>query len=104
LSTLRDFGFGRKSLEARITEEVEAFIQIIDETNGKPFDILIMSQVSVSNVICSIVFGKRFSYDDENFKKLLFLLDEANRLNLLFGPISFFPFLRHLPGDPFKSK
>jgi len=104
LTTLRDLGFGRKSLEARIVEEIESFLQIIDDTDGQPFNIHASAQISVSNVVCSVIFGKRFMYDDDKFKKLLSLLDEGNRINVFTGPVSFLPFLEYLPGDPFHFK
>ena len=36
LTTLRNFGLGRKSLEERIQEEVTYLIQAIGEENGEP--------------------------------------------------------------------
>lgn len=38
--------------------------------SGKSFDVHILLNNAVCNVICSIVFGDRFDYGDETFKKL----------------------------------
>ncbi|KAL6483904.1 hypothetical protein MHYP_G00087770, partial [Metynnis hypsauchen] len=34
---------------------------------------------AVSNIICSIIFGDRFEYDDKRFAKLLEMLNENVR-------------------------
>lgn len=104
LKALREFGFGKKSLETKIHEEIDIFVKYVMETGGKPFDISRIIHVSVANVICSIVFGERFENNDERFVKLVSLLDEAATINKPTGLISCFPALRHLPGDMFKIK
>ncbi|XP_044800844.2 cytochrome P450 2J2 isoform X2 [Bubalus bubalis] len=76
LTTLRNFGLGRKSLEERIQEEVTYLIQAIGEENGQPFDPHFIINNAVSNIICSITFGERFDYQDDQFQELLKLLDE----------------------------
>lgn len=47
---------------------------------GAPFDPHFVLRRSVSNVICSVVFGERFAYDDGNFQVLLDLIQENFRL------------------------
>ncbi|XP_033744217.1 cytochrome P450 2H1-like [Pecten maximus] len=102
LTALREFGFGKKSLEAKVKEEVDVFLDDIGQHNGEPFDINEIAQSSVSNVISSIVFGRRFDHNDEEFKSLLSKIDPGPA-----GPTSIvntFPVLRFLPGDPFGIK
>ncbi|XP_035687382.1 cytochrome P450 2U1-like [Branchiostoma floridae] len=77
LMTLRDFGFGKRSLEGKITEETNALVQEILSYNGQPFDLKIMMQNAVSNIICSIVFGGRFEYGDPDFLRLIRLLNSV---------------------------
>ena len=43
---------------------------------GKPFDPHFIINNAVSNIICSITFGERFDYKDDQFQELLRLLDE----------------------------
>ncbi|XP_035658632.1 cytochrome P450 2U1-like [Branchiostoma floridae] len=75
LMTLRDFGFGKRSLEGKVNEEGNALVQEILSHNGQPFDLKIMMQNAVSNIICSIVFGGRFEYGDPEFRRLIHLLN-----------------------------
>lgn len=76
LSTLRDFGMGKKTVEARIQDELFYLIERFKSHNGKPFDAHMPTNFAVSNIISSIIFGKRFDYDDTTFKKLIDMLNE----------------------------
>ncbi|XP_060062288.1 cytochrome P450 2J2 isoform X2 [Erinaceus europaeus] len=80
LTTLRNFGLGKKSLEERIQEEAQHLVQAIMEENGQPFDPHFKINNAVSNIICSVTFGERFEYQDDKFQKLLWLLDEVTYL------------------------
>ncbi|XP_027645277.1 cytochrome P450 2C31-like isoform X2 [Falco biarmicus] len=101
LSTLRNFGMGKRSVEERIQEEAEYLLEEINKTKGTPFDPTFMLSCAVSNVICSIVFGKRYDYKD---KKFLALMNNMNNIfemmNSLWGQLyQMFPkILDHLPG------
>ncbi|CAJ0921114.1 unnamed protein product [Ranitomeya imitator] len=100
LSTLRDFGMGKKSVEARIQDELMPLIESFKSHNGKPFNPHMLINSAVSNVICSIIFGKRFEYDDPTFEKLIKMLDENSKLVgapevLLYN---YYPFLGSLLG------
>ncbi|XP_028639774.1 cytochrome P450 2J3-like, partial [Grammomys surdaster] len=77
LMTLRNFGLGRKSLEQRIQEEAHHLVDVIREEGGQPFDPHFNINNAVSNIICSITFGKRFEYHDGQFQEMLKLLNEA---------------------------
>uniref|UniRef100_A0A3B4AM53 Cytochrome P450, family 2, subfamily Y, polypeptide 3 n=1 Tax=Periophthalmus magnuspinnatus TaxID=409849 RepID=A0A3B4AM53_9GOBI len=71
LSTLRDFGMGRKGMEQWIQEESTHLVERIKTMKGEPFDPTFFLSCSVSNIICCLVFGERFSYDDKHFLRLL---------------------------------
>ncbi|XP_029475745.1 cytochrome P450 2G1-like isoform X2 [Rhinatrema bivittatum] len=80
LMTLRNFGMGKRSIEERIQEEAQFLVKELNKTKGSPFDPTLYFSRSISNIICSIVFGDRFDYQDEKFLKLLKLLNEFSKL------------------------
>ncbi|NWY38170.1 CP2J2 protein, partial [Sylvia atricapilla] len=74
LSTLRNFGLGKRSLEERIQEECRYLVDAFRDEQGNPFNLQLKVTNAVSNVICSLIFGNRFEYHDEDFQRLLKLL------------------------------
>ncbi|XP_078496966.1 cytochrome P450 2D15-like isoform X2 [Lissotriton helveticus] len=100
LSTLRDFGLGKKSLAERVTEEAGFLCSAFKSKDGRPFDPHLMMNNAVSNVICSIIFGDRFEYDDKHFRKVLKLFDDIinSGTDILLQLANVIPVLVHLPG------
>ncbi|XP_060131233.1 cytochrome P450 2H1-like [Zootoca vivipara] len=99
LLTLRNFGMGKRSIEERIQEEAQFLVQVLQKTEGHPFDPTIHLSHAVSNVICSIVFGNRFEYEDKNF---IFLLDTIKKTFSVLSAIFFPRLMRILPGPQHK--
>uniref|UniRef100_A0ACB8EFR2 Uncharacterized protein n=1 Tax=Sphaerodactylus townsendi TaxID=933632 RepID=A0ACB8EFR2_9SAUR len=80
LTTLRDYGMGKRTIEDRIVEECGFLIKIFESYEGKPFENTAIMNGAVSNIIVSILLGKRFEYDDSTFIRLLRLVNENARL------------------------
>uniref|UniRef100_A0A8D2L9V8 Uncharacterized protein n=1 Tax=Varanus komodoensis TaxID=61221 RepID=A0A8D2L9V8_VARKO len=82
LHALKNFGMGRRSIEVRIQEEAQCLVQEFRKTGGEwaPFNPLDLVCRAVSNVICAVVFGRRFDYEDAAFLVLLNHLNDNFRI------------------------
>ncbi|CAL1571053.1 unnamed protein product [Knipowitschia caucasica] len=101
LTTLRDFGMGRKTMETWIQEESRHLIERINTFKGTSLDPTFILSQTVSNVICCLVFGQRFLYEDKHFLHLLQTLNEFIKFNSSpYGQLyNIFPWImERLPG------
>ncbi|XP_030073183.1 cytochrome P450 2G1 isoform X2 [Microcaecilia unicolor] len=101
IMTLKDFGVGKRGIEERIQEEAQFLMEELRKTKELPFDPTFIFSQAVSNVICSIVFGNRFDYDDKEFHHLLRMINESFCLiSSIWGQLyDIFPnIMKNLPG------
>uniref|UniRef100_UPI00398F1F2C uncharacterized protein n=1 Tax=Pristiophorus japonicus TaxID=55135 RepID=UPI00398F1F2C len=100
LMTLRNFGMGKKTIEDKITEEAKFLVNEIKSHQDQPFDTTLPITSAMANIICSIVFGERFDYEDKIFLTVTKLIREnfsllgTSRVQMY----NAFPFLGFLPG------
>ncbi|NXY22985.1 CP2J6 protein, partial [Atrichornis clamosus] len=87
IATMRKMGVGKKDQEHRLQEEAFHLVEYLQKTNGKPLDPTMPVVHTVSNVICSVIFGHRFSRDDENFHRLI---ESIDTVTAFVNSISFF--------------
>ncbi|XP_060087006.1 cytochrome P450 2K6-like [Heteronotia binoei] len=80
ITTLRDYGMGKKTIEDRIVEECHFLIQKVESFEGKPFETTTIMNAAVANIIVTILLSKRYEYEDPMFMRLLNLLNENARL------------------------
>ncbi|XP_074525269.1 cytochrome P450 2J1-like [Halichoeres trimaculatus] len=101
LSTLRNFGLGKKSLEPAILQEFTYSSNDLRKFKGEPCDIRQIINNAVSNIICSLVFGHRFEYTDKRFRKLINYFEELLRIQVSLWSWcynSYPKLVRYLPG------
>ncbi|KAM4690412.1 cytochrome P450 2B19-like [Rhinophrynus dorsalis] len=101
ITTLRNFGMGKRSMEQRVQEEAQHLLQAIECTGGKAFNPQVLLGRSVNNVINLVVFGRRWDYDDKKFLQLLNITN--NLLNFIRAPlgvayVAFHKIMQYLPG------
>uniref|UniRef100_A0A8C6TLC8 Cytochrome P450 2K1-like n=1 Tax=Neogobius melanostomus TaxID=47308 RepID=A0A8C6TLC8_9GOBI len=94
LTNLRDYGMGKRACEDKITEEAQYLCDVFKNFKDTTQP---MNQ-AVSNIICSMVYGSRFEYDDPKF---VTLVSDANRIIQMVGSPSvqiynLFPWLGRL--------
>ncbi|XP_015272789.1 PREDICTED: cytochrome P450 2K4-like [Gekko japonicus] len=80
ITTLRDYGMGKKTIEDRIVEECSFLIQKFESFEGKPFEATTFMNAAVANIIASILLGKRYEFEDPTFIRLLNLVNEEIRV------------------------
>ena len=70
MTVLKGHGVGRSSFEENISTEADILIDEMKKHRAS-FDPKHLVGNAVSNIICSVVFGKRFEYTDPKFKNFL---------------------------------
>ncbi|XP_022081180.1 cytochrome P450 2J6-like isoform X2 [Acanthaster planci] len=100
LTVLRSFGVGKTTFEEQIGTEAKELMKEMAAYQGKPFNPKPLLGNAVSNVICSIIFGTRYEYTDQEFTHLLDLLNRNVKLMGAGGVAACIPAARHLPFLP----
>ncbi|XP_075440368.1 cytochrome P450 2K1-like [Ascaphus truei] len=101
ITTLRDFGMGKSSIEQKVIEECAHLIQHFESFKGKPFDNTMIMNAAVANIIVAILLGHRMDYEDPTFLRLLNLTNENVRLlgSPTISLYNIFPVIGFLPGN-----
>ncbi|XP_063965202.1 cytochrome P450 2J5-like isoform X2 [Lytechinus pictus] len=93
-SVFRSLGVGKKSYEDTVLAEMTQLCTSIEEKRGSPIDPSIFFMQAISNIICSVVLGTQYKYDDADFQQILKILNDNMRQSGAGGTLFFFP----LPG------
>ncbi|XP_028645731.1 cytochrome P450 2D3 [Grammomys surdaster] len=100
VSTLRNFGLGKKSLEEWVTEEAGHLCDAFSTQAGSPFNPYTLLNKAVCNVIASLIYARRFEYGDPDFINMLEVLKEnmGENTGLIPEVLNTFPILLRIPG------
>lgn len=79
LQSLKDFGVGKTSLEEKIIVEIDAATAVLTEAKGMPMEVHPLTSKIIANVIYGIVFGRRYDYNDSEFRTIIKKLDTIFR-------------------------
>ncbi|XP_038934459.1 cytochrome P450 2D10 isoform X3 [Rattus norvegicus] len=100
VSTLRTFGMGKKSLEEWVTKEAGHLCDAFTAQNGRSINPKAMLNKALCNVIASLIFARRFEYEDPYLIRMLTLVEESLIEVSGFIPevLNTFPALLRIPG------
>ncbi|XP_067325265.1 cytochrome P450 2D14-like [Anolis sagrei] len=106
VSSLKNFGIGKKTFEKRICEEARYLCSEFSSKEGSPFDPQTSIYRAVGNIFSLIALGDRFDYNDENYIKLMHLTEGivTGVMENLFQFMSLGPWFAHIPGPHQKVK
>ena len=79
MSVMREFGMGKVGAEKNIQYESEIVMESFKSHRGQAFDPLNVINMAVANIICIFAFGKRFDYENTEFKNALNGVNESFR-------------------------
>ncbi|XP_071329720.1 cytochrome P450 2K1-like isoform X2 [Trachinotus anak] len=71
LTTLRDFGMGKRISEGKIIEECHHLTEEFEQHKGKAFNNAQVINYAASNIISALMFGKRFEYTDPDLQAIV---------------------------------
>uniref|UniRef100_A0A6I8RMA8 Cytochrome P450 family 2 subfamily J member 2 n=1 Tax=Xenopus tropicalis TaxID=8364 RepID=A0A6I8RMA8_XENTR len=99
LSTLRTFGLGKKSMQEKILEESEHLIYELNNHKDSLLEPHFVLDNAVSNIICSVVFGRRYDYHDSTLRNVLYYVHENMKLasSIWAQLYNTFGFIHYLP-------
>ncbi|XP_066434743.1 cytochrome P450 2C8-like [Eleutherodactylus coqui] len=99
ITSLRNFGMGKTSMEKRVLAESENLIRAVRLMEGKPFNSLNLLGCAVGNITSYALLGEHFDYNDPKLQELIittrrFIHNTHSPLHELGNT---FPFLLNVP-------
>uniref|UniRef100_W5LW11 Uncharacterized protein n=1 Tax=Lepisosteus oculatus TaxID=7918 RepID=W5LW11_LEPOC len=82
-------------MEEKILEEASHLISHLEKCSGQSMDPKTLFHNAVSNIICAILFGARYNYEDETFQSLIRMVCEITKI--LNGPWGMVCLLLNIP-------
>nr|XP_033495353.1 cytochrome P450 2C8-like [Epinephelus lanceolatus] len=80
LITLRNFGLGKQSMEQRILGEMHYTVDTLERSIGTTMSPQVMFHNAASNIICQVLFGTRYDYDDSFIKVVVQCFKENSKI------------------------
>ena len=89
LKTLKDFGFGKQSLEETINIEVEETVKRFLSMNGEDFCLRTDFNIPIINILWQLVAGSRFTEDDPEEQEVIASINKMfkNHMKMITIPL-----------------
>ncbi|XP_030854362.1 cytochrome P450 2J2-like [Strongylocentrotus purpuratus] len=84
-------------MEGKISHDIARILSVLESSQGHPIDVSKTVHMALCNIICSLCFGKSFSYNDLDFQHLLKMADKFFCYLSSASAVNFFPILWYLP-------
>ncbi|PIK32949.1 putative cytochrome P450 2J6 [Apostichopus japonicus] len=97
VNIFRNFGIGRASFEDTLRGEAAHLVEAIKGREGGSFDPEYLINNAIANVICLVIHGRRFDYNDVNFQQILQAFKRNMELGLITGISTMIPLLKYFP-------
>ncbi|XP_014669707.1 PREDICTED: cytochrome P450 2U1-like [Priapulus caudatus] len=96
IKALARLGVADRSVESRIVREVDSLLSVMATVDSHLFNPAVICSC-IANVMCDIIFGRRYAHDDPEMMKYVAEMQEGFVLMAHLGILNFLPALRHLP-------
>ncbi|XP_078462766.1 cytochrome P450 1A1-like [Lampetra fluviatilis] len=90
-------------LERHVCEEAAELVQVCRGGDPAGFDPVPSVTCAVANVMCALVFGKRYRHGDPTFLRVVEFNRDISQLTGAGSLLDFFPVLRYLPNPSLKA-
>nr|XP_046227938.1 cytochrome P450 2F2-like [Scatophagus argus] len=99
LMTLKNLGLGKLSMEQRILGEIQCTMETLEKSIGTTLSPQVIFHNAASNIICQVLFGTRYDYDDNFIKVVVQCFQEISKMGngrwaMLYNSV---PMIRKLP-------
>uniref|UniRef100_A0A803THL7 Cytochrome P450 family 2 subfamily S member 1 n=1 Tax=Anolis carolinensis TaxID=28377 RepID=A0A803THL7_ANOCA len=84
LTTLRNFGMGKKGIEEWIQEEAQHLVKALRDTKGQPLSPSSLFNSATGNVINHILLGERFDYQDKEYQQIIYFILHSSQIESSF--------------------
>jgi len=96
LRVLRDFGFGKSSMEGVIHEELQKLTESLDQKCGKSMNMRYTFNLSIVNGLWAICTGNQMAINDPKLIKMVKQIDRIMTITAEGKIFNGFPWLRHI--------
>nr|QST15073.1 CYP370C4 protein [Diaphanosoma celebensis] len=93
LRTLRDFGFGKSSIEGLVHFEIEELIKSLSAVRGAPINLANRFNLAVVNALWTMIAGTRFPHDDPEAVQSIINITKTIQTVSAGSPVEFLPLL-----------